>query len=479
MSQTLLIESINYNGEIATVLFKPDNANVVINLGNVVLPYLFDPSLLNPPREIYGTYTILVLGTDGNCNTDCPNILQVPRVTPTPTPTITTTRTLTPTVTPTVSPTPTFDPCKVPTQTPTTTSTPTITPTNTLTPSATCTNPCGCPEPSNTPRIAKTPRPTPSITSGYCYPTPTPTPTTPLTTLSLVAFYSSGSTNINYQLTISTPLSSDITLEFSNILFLSNGNTVTLTGQTVSILRGQTFGQTFYVSEVDYNSLNRFVLFDDYNVVISGEIFYEINTIYYFTGPLPTPTPTPTSTNTPTPTITNTLTNTPTSTLTNTPTSTNTPTVTPTNTPTVSITVTQTLTPTPTVTPTNPLDGYFYNNNNGGAVITDVSDVTFEFIPQPYNFPIRFGNQVYFSHGGISAGEGLTITVTGGTSFEFQVIVDSTVYFFQNYSSPQVITYNFPISVSTNSNIVFIINNENVTPTPTPTNNPTPTPTRI
>ena len=177
MSQTILIGSINYNGEIATVLFKPDNANVVINLGNVVLPYLFDPSLLNPPRDIYGTYTILVLGDDGNCKTDCPNILQVPRPTPTPTPTVTTTRTQTPTPTTTNTPTPTFDPCKVPTPTPTTTTTPTITPTNTPTPSATCTNPCGCPDPSRTPRPTRSPRPTPSATSGYCYPTPTPTPT--------------------------------------------------------------------------------------------------------------------------------------------------------------------------------------------------------------------------------------------------------------------------------------------------------------
>ena len=177
MSQTILIASINYNGEIATVLFKPDNENIVINLGNVVLPYLFNASLLSPPREIYGTYTILILGNDRNCRTNCPNILQVPRSTPTPTPTVTTTRTQTPTITPTITPTPTFDPCKVPTPTPTVTTTPTKTPTNTPTPSATCTNPCGCPEPSKTPRPTKTPRLTPSTTSGYCYPTPTPTVT--------------------------------------------------------------------------------------------------------------------------------------------------------------------------------------------------------------------------------------------------------------------------------------------------------------
>ena len=334
MSQTILIESINYDGELATVLFKPDNANVVINLGNVVLPYLFDPSLLNPPRDIYGTYTILVLGTDGNCKTDCPNILQVPRPTPTPTPTPTITRTQTPTVTPTVTPTLTVDPCKVPTPTPTKTTTPTITPTNTPTPSTTCTNPCGCPEPSNTPKPQKTPRPTPSTTSGYCYPTPTPTPTTPISTFSLVAFYTSGSTNINYQLTLGSPLSDNLTLEFTNTLYLTYGDPVVITGQTITILSGQTFGQTFYVSNVEYNSLNRFVSFDDFNLIIDREILYQINTGYYFSGPLPTPTPTNTPTKTVTPTVTPTVTKTPTNTPTNTitPTSTLTPTVTPTNT---------------------------------------------------------------------------------------------------------------------------------------------------
>jgi hypothetical protein len=198
MSQTILIGSINYNGEIATVLFKPDNVNVVINLGNVVLPYLFDPSLLNPPRDIYGTYTILVLGDDGNCKTDCPNILQVPRPTPTPTPTLTTTRTQTPTPTTTNTPTPTFDPCKVPTPTPTTTTTPTITPTNTPTPSATCTNPCGCPDPSRTPRPTRSPRPTPSATSGYCYPTPTPTPTPICGSCSTAALLPQSGSSVTY-----------------------------------------------------------------------------------------------------------------------------------------------------------------------------------------------------------------------------------------------------------------------------------------
>ena len=138
MSTSITIESINFIGESVTVLFKPDNDLVTINLGPITLPFIFFPSSLIPPREVYGTYTILV---DEN---KCVNILNVPRVTPTPTPTVTPTRTQTPTPTPTNTPTTTLDPCKVPTQTPTVTTTPTVTPTVTPTPSTTCTNPCGC-----------------------------------------------------------------------------------------------------------------------------------------------------------------------------------------------------------------------------------------------------------------------------------------------------------------------------------------------
>jgi len=126
---TITIQSGSYNGDIANILFKPNGVNVVVNLGNQLLPYEFDPSLLTPPRTIYGVYTILVEGAD------CPIILNVPESTPTPTPTITST--LTPTPTPTVTPTvtPTFNPCPPgPTLRPTHTPTSTHTPTPTLTP---------------------------------------------------------------------------------------------------------------------------------------------------------------------------------------------------------------------------------------------------------------------------------------------------------------------------------------------------------
>lgn len=140
MSQSIIINSINYDGEIANIIFTPDTDNVVVNLGEQTLPFLFRPYLLTPPRDVYGTYTIVV-----NVNgVDCPNLLNVVRPTPTPTPTPTQTKTPTPTVTPTVTPTPTIDPCKVPTPTPTPSVTNTQTPTPTQTPTNSCTNPCGC-----------------------------------------------------------------------------------------------------------------------------------------------------------------------------------------------------------------------------------------------------------------------------------------------------------------------------------------------
>ena len=142
MDQFITIESINYSGETANIIFNPDNTNVVINLGDHTLPYGFNSALLDPPREIFGTYTITV--------NNCPYFLNVPRTTPTPTPTRTPTRTPTPTVTPTQTVTPTFDPCSI-------SPTPSVTPTKT---------------PTRTP--TRTPTPTPTST---CNPTPTPTPT--------------------------------------------------------------------------------------------------------------------------------------------------------------------------------------------------------------------------------------------------------------------------------------------------------------
>lgn len=131
MSKFIKIESENYDGSVANILFNPSNSEEVINLGEVTLPFIFEPDLLIPPQEIYGVYTINVLSPN------CTFFLTVPLPTPTPTPTPTQTVTPTITPTPTVTPTPTFDPCKVPTPTPTSSVTPTVTPTSTITPTPT------------------------------------------------------------------------------------------------------------------------------------------------------------------------------------------------------------------------------------------------------------------------------------------------------------------------------------------------------
>ncbi len=140
MSKTIIISSINYDGELATILFVPEHTETTINLGEVTLPYTFNPALLNPSRDVYGIYTISVK------NSTCSNIMTVIRPTPTvtPTPTKTPAITKTPTLTPTV--TPTLNPCLV-SPTPTNTVTPTVTPTYTNTP---------------TPTLTKTPTMTPS-----------------------------------------------------------------------------------------------------------------------------------------------------------------------------------------------------------------------------------------------------------------------------------------------------------------------------
>ena len=137
MQQSITIKSINYDGEKANIVFKPDVENITINLGEQTLPFLFRPYLLTPPRDVYGVYTIVVIVN----GIECPNILNVPRPTPTPTPTITptSTPTLTPTSTPTPTPTLTVNPCPTPTLTTTLTPTPTVT----YTPTPTVTvNPC-------------------------------------------------------------------------------------------------------------------------------------------------------------------------------------------------------------------------------------------------------------------------------------------------------------------------------------------------
>lgn len=149
MNQSITIKSINYDGENASILFKPADEETTINLGTNTLPFVFYPNLLSPPRTVYGSYTILVDGSN------CPYVMNVPKPTPTPTPTNTVTKTQTPTPTPTNTTTPTFNPCNLPTptKTPKATKTPTPSPTST---------PGQSPTPTQTTTPTKTPTPTPT-----------------------------------------------------------------------------------------------------------------------------------------------------------------------------------------------------------------------------------------------------------------------------------------------------------------------------
>jgi len=165
MSQSIIIESINFDGEFATIIFTPYNSDNVVNIGLQQLPYTFNPSLINPQLEIYGTYA-LVINENGK---DCTYFLNVVKETPTPTPTITPTKT--PTQTPTVTPsvTATYNPCPDPSQTPSPTESPTSTPTPTVTPTVTKTP---CYTPSSTPTKTPTPTPTP-VYFAYLFIEPT------------------------------------------------------------------------------------------------------------------------------------------------------------------------------------------------------------------------------------------------------------------------------------------------------------------
>ena len=287
MSQSITIKSINYDGEIANIIFTPDVDNVVINLGEQTLPFLFRPYLLTPPRDVYGVYTIVVIVN----GIECPNILNVPRPTPTPTPTLTptSTPTLTPTVTPTL--TITINPC--PTKTPTQTRTPTSTPTRTPTPTATL-NPCLV-----TPTLTPTQTNTPTQTS-------TPTPTLEPLNLTLFTEYEPGSIIAYYTLVLNRSYSEEINVTFENVLNVYSGSPITIfTGVTVNL--GSLSGQTIVTINEDYNNYTGEPFFSQLSGTPVGST-YEIIVIPF----IPTPTPTPTFTSTPTPTLTSTPTPTPT-----------------------------------------------------------------------------------------------------------------------------------------------------------------------
>ena len=235
--EAITIQSVNYSGESATIIFTEYNSSTPINLGVVTLPYLFEPYNININLTPYGTYTILTT------NSNCPLFLNVPPPTPTPTVTITPTRTQTPTPTSTNTPTPTFNPCLVPSPTPTNTNTPTISLTPSITPTVTPSrNPCitpsktptQTPTPTRTPPTTATPTPTPTITPTNTV-TPTNTPTnTPTVTPTITPTVTPTST------ITPTPSVSPLGPESPKIYFGKFSGTSITSGQTSSLSSGYT-----------------------------------------------------------------------------------------------------------------------------------------------------------------------------------------------------------------------------------------------
>ena len=235
--ETIIIQSINYSGESATIIFTPYNSTTTYNIGVVTLPYTFNPYNINQNLSIYGSYSILIVGSD------CPLFLNVPPPTPSPTPTITPTRTQTPTPTSTITPTPTFDPCKVPSPTPTSTQTATPTPTISVTPSITPSrNPCVTPSktPTQTPTPTRTPptTATPTITPTV---TPTNTPTNTITPTTTPTKTPTPTPTITPTRTVTpTPSVSPLGPESPKIYFGKFSGTSITSGQTSSLSSGYT-----------------------------------------------------------------------------------------------------------------------------------------------------------------------------------------------------------------------------------------------
>ena len=318
MANGIVIYSVNYSGQTASITYFPSSGGT-INLGNQVLPYFYE-------TEYYaGTYNLVFTNAGGKV---CELFVvaeptPTPTVTPTNTPTTTTTLTATPTQTTTNTPTNTAS------NTPTPTSSNTPTPTQTQTSTQTQT-------PSNTP--TKTPSQTPTQTA-----TNTPTNTasnTPTNTAS------------NTPTQTGTPTQTPTN---------TASNTPT---QTAS----QTSTPTSTPTQTPTNTAT--------NTPTNTASQTETPTSTPTSTPASTPASTSTQTPTPTTTLTSTPTQTPTTTLTATPTQTQTPTptttttLTSTSTPTQTSTQTGTPTQTPSHTPTRPPiefaeNGFYYEESTG------------------------------------------------------------------------------------------------------------------
>jgi hypothetical protein len=175
---------------------------------------------------------------------------------------------------------------------------------------------------------------TPTVTSS-----PTPTPTTSFggITIALAGEFSEGSIGAYFVATANRILDSEVDISFTNTLGRISGPPVII-NSSVTILAGQSSGNTYLSIDDDYNTLNGVSTFSNIVSTYTGTTSLRIQTDTEFDV---TPTPTTTVTQTPTPT--------------NSAASTPTPTVSETAIPTPTPTVSETalVTPTPTNTPTN------------------------------------------------------------------------------------------------------------------------------
>ena len=60
------LESINYSGYEANIIFTPTNSETSYGLGTQIIPYIFDSSILGNNININGKYSINILDT--NCS---------------------------------------------------------------------------------------------------------------------------------------------------------------------------------------------------------------------------------------------------------------------------------------------------------------------------------------------------------------------------------------------------------------------------
>jgi hypothetical protein len=62
----ILIQSVNYSGYEANIIFTPSGSEISYGLGTQIIPYIFDSSILGNNININGKYSINILDT--NCS---------------------------------------------------------------------------------------------------------------------------------------------------------------------------------------------------------------------------------------------------------------------------------------------------------------------------------------------------------------------------------------------------------------------------